>query len=221
MNKFLRKILAPLPGLVRWYLSKKRSYRHEDLTIEVLPGVFHPGLFFSTKMLLRYIAGQSLKGTSVLELGAGTGMISLQAASMGAGATATDISPLAVRNIYLNAIANKATVTIIQSDLFDNIPPQKFNWIFINPPYYAKKPRRPEDYAWFCGEQHEYFTALFAQLPPYITSETQVIMVLSQVCDLQTIFRIASQHKFEFVMRQEKRVWIDGKNYIFQIRRTT
>ena len=216
MNKFLRKILAPLPGLVRWYLSKKRSYRYEDLTIEVLPGVFHPGLFFSTKMLLRYIAGQSLKGTAVLELGAGSGIISLLSASMGAYVTSTDISELAVSNIRLNA--NKTTLIIILSDLFDNIPLQKFDWIFINPPYYAKDPLHAEDYAWYCGTQHEYFVKLFNQLPPYIIPSTRVMMVLSEVCDLETIFKIALQHKFEFLLQEERRVWVDGKNYIFQIK---
>ena len=38
------------------YLSKERSYRYKDISILVFPGVFHPGFFFSTKILLKYLA---------------------------------------------------------------------------------------------------------------------------------------------------------------------
>ncbi len=220
MNRLFRKILLPLPYLVRWYLSKKRVYQYEGLSIDVLPGVFHPGLFFSTKMLLRFAAKQTLQGRKVLEIGAGTGIISLYTRKMGAMVTATDISQTAVENIRLNAIKNNVSLTVVQSDLFEKIPSEKFDWVFVNPPYYPREPIREEDFAWYCGTQHEYFVRFFSHLPGFITMETTAVMVLSDVCDLATIIKIGKQHQFEFIQLAEEDIWLDGKNYVFQIKQT-
>lgn len=218
MTSLFRKILRPVPHLIRWYLSKKRSFQYHDLFVDIIPGVFHPGFFFSTKMMLQFAEKQSFQGSTLLEIGAGTGIISLLAANMGAKVTATDISQLAIENIRLNAGKNHLPLTIIQSDLFENIPITSFDWILVNPPYYAKKPIHEEDFAWYCGEHHEYFIRFFRSLPTFITSKTNTVMVLSDVCNLPVIFRIGSEHNFEFVKLSEKNIWVDGKNFIFQIK---
>ena len=116
MNNFVRTILRPLPLLVRWYLSKKRIYRTHGLTIEVSPGVFHPGLFFSTEFLLQFISQKKLENKSLLELGAGSGLLSLKAAQQGAIVTATDISTKAVENIRSNSMINSIPISVIQSN---------------------------------------------------------------------------------------------------------
>ncbi|MEZ4765877.1 MAG: hypothetical protein R3C26_22645 [Calditrichia bacterium] len=36
------------------YTASERGYRYGDIRIRVKPGVFHPGFFFSTKVLLKY-----------------------------------------------------------------------------------------------------------------------------------------------------------------------
>ena len=218
MTSLFRNILRHLPHLVRRYLSKKRSHHYQGLFINITPGVFHPGLFFSTKMLLQFLEKQSIKDATVLEIGAGTGIISLLAAKMGAKVTATDISQLAIENIRLNARKNNLPLNIIQSDLFENLPAKQFDWILVNPPYYAKQPMREEEFAWYCGEHHEYFIRFFTSLPLFITIKTNTVMVLSDVCNLPVIFRIGSEHNFEFVKLSEKNIWVDGKNYIFQIK---
>ncbi len=218
MNKVLRQFLRPLPRLVGWYLSGKRNYKYQDLSLEVFPGVFHPGIFFSTKMLLQFVELQSLENSSVLELGAGTGIISLRAARMGARVTATDISQTAIFNIQRNAVINSISLTTLHSDLFDNIPAAHFDWILINPPYYPKKPRKNAEFAWYCGEHHEYFEKFFRGLRSFITPVTHTIMVLSDVCDLQVIFRIGRDHGMAMEKISEKNVWVDGKNYLFRIK---
>ncbi|CAN5513551.1 class I SAM-dependent methyltransferase [soil metagenome] len=217
MNRLIRKLLFPLPYVVRWYLSRERTYQYKDLSIVVLPGVFHPGLFFSTNMLLEFISRQSLAGLKVLEVGAGTGIISLLAGRMGAEVTATDISSVAIENIRRNALKNNAQFTIIQSDLFERVRLHKYDWIIVNPPYYPRNPKKEEDYAWHCGEQYEYFEKFFAGVLAYLSDRGQIIMVLSDVCDLVTIKRIGKENGFEFVIVLEQEVWLDGKNYIFRV----
>ncbi|HWA34153.1 MAG TPA: methyltransferase [Cyclobacteriaceae bacterium] len=217
MNRVLQRILLPLPSIVRWYLSKKRIYKSRGLRIIVLPGVFHPGFFFSTEMMLQYLSQQSFRGKSVLEVGAGTGIISLFIAKQGGDVTATDISERAIENIRLNASENNLPLTVVRSNLFDHID-GKYEWIVVNPPYYARNPLTEAEYAWHCGENHEYFRTFFSGLAAHMSAGCRAVMVLSDVCDLKTIFQIASENNFKLETQQEKNVWADGRNYIFSIK---
>src|SRR4030095_3680463 len=132
------------PLLVR-YLSKTRTYSWKGITVEVPPSVFHPGFFTSTKLLLHYIKHKNFKKTSVLELGAGSGLISIYTAKKGGYVTATDINPVAISCLKRNSELNKTELTILHSDLFANIPMHSFDTIIINPPYYKKEPRINEE----------------------------------------------------------------------------
>jgi release factor glutamine methyltransferase len=219
MNKFLRALLLPVPRLVTWYLSRKRTYSYQDLTIEVLPGVFHPGLFFSTTFMLEFIEQQHLDHSTLLEIGAGTGIVSLAAAKEGALVTATDISPSAIKNMEYNAQRNNVSLTIIQSNLFENVPKGSFDWIIVNPPYYPKDPVTSADFAWYCGKDHEYFRVFFGTVSSYMTATTQTIMVLSDVCALEIISRIAAEHGLALIKLAEKKIWADGNNYLYRIKR--
>src|SRR3954453_9204859 len=93
------------PLLVK-YLSKTKRYGYNGIKLTIPPEVFHPGFFFSTKLLLSYIDQFFLKQKSFLELGAGSGLISIFAAKKSAVVTATDINPVAVECVKKNADDN-------------------------------------------------------------------------------------------------------------------
>lgn len=217
MRTALRNIVGKTyrPLLVK-YLSKTRIYQQGDIRLEIPPQVFHPGFFFSTKMLLRYVNKLALNRKKLLELGAGSGFISITAARKGAIVTATDINPVAIEYLHKNCDNNGVKVNIIQSDLFASIPQQLFDIIAINPPYYKKKPGSWQDHAWFCGENGEYFSGLFSQLRNYIHPNTEAIMILCEGCDIEMIRTIASQHGFDFRMMIKKQYLLE-KNYIYKI----
>jgi release factor glutamine methyltransferase len=178
--------------------------------------VFHPGFFFSTRLLLRYVASLPLQNKLFLEPGAGSGLISLYAARKGAIVTATDINPAAISFLESNRHINKLQIGIIQSDLFTQIPQQAFDIIAINPPYYKKQPRTAAEYAWYCGERGEYFEHLFKGLHNYIHAQSVVLMVLCDGCDIPMIKNIAAQHGFTLNCVQTKKNWIET-NFIFKI----
>lgn len=173
--------------------------------LTIPPQVFHPGFFFSTKVLWQYLQSLDLKGKKLLELGAGSGYISLSAAKAGAVVTATDINTIAVDNLAKNSRSNKLAINILQSDLFDNIPAQQFDIVAINPPYYKGSPTTESSYAWYCGEHGEYFIRLFEGLKNYIEKNSQVIMVLNDECDINFITYTATKAGFSFHKVQEKR----------------
>jgi release factor glutamine methyltransferase len=198
------------------YLSKTRVYNYGEIKLEVPPQVFHPGFFFSTGLLLNYIKQLPLKGRTFLEPGCGSGLISIYAAQKGAIVTSTDINPVAVDFLKKNAGYNKVELTVIQSDLFTNIPKQQFDIIAINPPYYKKRPESVKEYAWFCGENGEYFLSLFEGLNDYIHPASEIFMVLIDGCDMEMIENIVSQNGFNFLCVQTHKNLLE-KSFIYKI----
>ncbi|OJJ15217.1 hypothetical protein BKI52_39605 [marine bacterium AO1-C] len=213
----IKKVFArSVIPLVKWYLTKDRSFRYKQLKIKVFSGVFHPGFYFSTKLLLDYLGNLYLTRKKVLELGAGTGIISLFATRLGANVTASDINPKAVANICHNSQKYKANIEVIQSDLFDSFVQQTFDYIVINPPYYPQNPKSDEEYAWYCGEDFGYFSKLFQQLPAFMKHNGQALMILSSDCALDQIRQMAQKHHLQWQEIKKVRVWWEH-NYLIKI----
>jgi release factor glutamine methyltransferase len=220
MNTVLKHIVANTykPLLVK-YLSKTRTYRYKDISLTIPPEVFHPGFFFSTQLLLQYITKLPLHKKNFLELGCGSGLISIAAAKKGAKVTATDINDVAVESLKKNCRQNRVEMEIIRSDLFHNIPNQQFDIIAINPPYYKKQPVTEQDHAWFCGENGEYFSALFDTLADYIYADSKILMVLNEYCAIEMITGFAAKNGFVLNCVYCKQNILE-KNFIFKIEKT-
>ncbi len=219
----LRSLLSPflnrlLPPLVRFYLRKPRRYRHDGLDMMINPGVFHPGMYLSTRYFLEFIKELPLAGKSCLELGAGSGLISSWCARAGADMTASDISSLAIDNLRENAVRNQVDMKVLWSDQFDKIPPQQFDLIFINPPYYPGTPTDEAGHAWYCGPEFEYFQKLFRTMSGYVHSGSRVLMVLSEDCELDRIAALGAERgwQMEEIDRSKRRRW--EWNYIFEFK---
>jgi len=222
MRKLFKRVISfVLIPFTKWYLRKERYFRYRDIAIVVHPGVFHPGLFYSTKFLLEFLDGRPLPGKKFLELGCGTGTIAVVAARAGAVVTASDLSLKAIENTKLNAQNNHVNIRIVHSDLFDALEIQVFDAIIINPPYYSQIPKNEEELAWNCGENFEYFWKLFSTIDRYINSDTEIIVVLTKGCDLKSIFTIAAHHNFSFILLREKAVLFDGRDFLYQLKKTT
>ncbi|WP_055443827.1 methyltransferase [Lacinutrix himadriensis] len=218
MRRVIKKILDPFLkfGFSKYY-KKPRKYSYENIEVLVYPEVFPPHLTISTKILLDFIKPLNLQNKSVLELGCGSGIISLFASSKGANVTASDINSIALDALKIASKKNNASISILNSDLFDAIKNKSFDYIIINPPYYPKNPENIKEQAWFCGEDFEYFKKLFQQLPNFLNN-TNALMILSQDCNINKIQEIASENKLLLESVFEKKVFSE-KNYIFKITR--
>lgn len=216
VRNLFKKILHPFLkfGLTKYY-NKPRKYSYDGIDVLVQPEVFPPHLTISTKLLLDFIKPLDLKHKSLLELGCGSGIISLYASSKGANVTATDINQIALDALKIAAEKNSQRLTILKSDLFDSLQVQTFDYIIINPPYYPKNPKNIKEHAWFCGEDFEYFKKLFKQLPNHLQSN-QSLMILSQDCNITIIQEIAKENHLVLDCVFEKKV-LSEKNYIYNI----
>src|SRR5258708_4543095 len=100
----LRRALHPI--FLRYWSRRNRhavTTRVEGFDLLVQPSVFHPKYFGSSAILGRFVAGLSLRGKSFLDVGCGSGIVTLCAARTGAQVTAVDINPAAVQCTAGNA----------------------------------------------------------------------------------------------------------------------
>lgn len=217
MRKILKKITHPFLKLgYEIYYHKPRTFCYYTICVKVHPDVFPPHLTISTKILLDFLSEKELENKSFLELGCGSGIISLFAAKKGAKVTATDINTTALEFLTDNAQKNNLNLEIIESNLFHSLPNRTFDCIIINPPYYPKNPKNIKEQAWFCGEHFEYFEALFPQLKNHLIPSNETFMILSEDCELEKIKAIASKSDIAFTLVLEKKV-VGEKNYIFNV----
>lgn len=184
------------PYLQHYYLKKDRSLMLHGLKLKVYQGVFHPGLFFSSKFLLEFMDAMDLQGKEVLDVGSGSGALAIAAARAGARVTAVDLNPLAVKNTTYNAEQNRVTVNAVQSDLFSSLH-ARFQVIFVNPPFYPKSVENSAELAWHTGEGYEYFITFFRTLKNVSNLDSEVFMVLSSDSDVKRIAAIGLDYQWE------------------------
>jgi release factor glutamine methyltransferase len=133
-------------------------HRHRRLVLEklagvslvVLPDVFHPGLFFSSKLLAEVLTLEPLEGQRVLEVGTGSGFLALVAARRARQTVGSDINPEAVRALRINALLNRLEdrVEARHGDLFATVAGERFDLILFNPPYFAGEAKDLWELSW-------------------------------------------------------------------------
>jgi release factor glutamine methyltransferase len=201
--------------LIGWYLRRPRLFAFSGIKLFIPPGVFHPGFFFSSRQLVNYLATLPLEGKLLFEMGSGSGFVSIYAAKQGAIVTAADSNPLAVETSIRNANTNGINAKFIHSDLFASVPPQQFDLIIVNPPYYPKDPADFAGQAWYAGEDHSYFRRFFLQANAFAWPSSRILMVLSDECDLEVILGIARANGWKARLAEVKR-GIFETGYIFE-----
>ena len=217
MRKIIKRLVTVFyKPVLEKYLSKTRKYTYENIQLTIPPEVFHPGFFFSTKLLISYIKKLDINNKTFLELGTGSGLISILAAKRNAIVTAIDINPIAIQNLKENSVKNNVDLNIIESNMFTNVPKQKFDIVIIAPPYYKRNPSTYRDHAWYCGENGEYFQSLFSTIPDYLEKDSHVAMILSEDCDLEMINFFAAKNNFKMIC-VEKHKNLMEENFIYKI----
>lgn len=102
----------------------------------VFPNVFSPKYFNDTEIFAKHLPVK--EGGSLLEIGPGTGAISITAAYRGASkVVAVDINPDAVANTQANIEKHhiEDRVEVRLGDVFDALTNEKFDTIFWNTPF--------------------------------------------------------------------------------------
>lgn len=103
--------------------------------LTILPNVFSPK-YFTDSLWFAETLPKLVGRKRLLEVGCGTGIVSLYCADAGAAVTATDINPEASKNTELNAWKNGLNISVRNGDMFTAIrDDEKFDVIFWNHPF--------------------------------------------------------------------------------------
>lgn len=175
--------------------KKTQTFCFQGFCIKILPDVFNPEVTRTTLLLSDYLLKYNWEGKRVLELGAGSGLVSFLLANQKAIVTASDISENAIQGLIENRKELKCDIEILQSDLFEQLN-GTYDVIILNPPFYQKDPSNIAEKAWYCGSHFEFFESLFTQFKNRPYSE-EMWMILSERARVDKIKKMVIEHYLE------------------------
>ena len=137
----------------------------------------------------------------MLDLCAGSGILGLTAARLGAHATAVDISRRAVACARLNARLNRLALEVLRGDLFEPVRRRRFDLIVSNPPY-IPAPRRDTPRgaarAWDAGPDGRVFIdRICDRAAAHLRPGGRVLLVQSSLARPEQTQRRLAEHGFE------------------------
>ncbi|MBI3969502.1 MAG: methyltransferase [Chloroflexi bacterium] len=169
----------------------------EGLPILVLPQVFNPKLFRTGELFVAAFTGRLIPfGSTVLDLGTGSGVGAIAAARWAERVVAVDVSPEAVRCARLNVLLNRVEdrVDVREGDLFAPVAGERFDVVLFNPPYFRGSPRDLLDRAWRSNDAVERFAA---GLDAHLTDRGHALVILSSDGDSETFLRVFRECGFD------------------------
>ncbi|MCO8124963.1 methyltransferase domain-containing protein [Stieleria sp. TO1_6] len=154
------------------------------------------------------------EGRKVLEIGTGTGLISLVCAGNGADAVvATDINPAAVANARYNAamleLDSRLDVRQVDAqspDAFSVIrPDERFDLILSNPPWEDGQIEKPADHA-FYDPQFALMDSLLAGLPTHLNPGGRCLLAYGHVPAISRLLKEAERMGYQTKVLDDRKL---------------
>jgi len=164
--------------------------------IKATDGVYHPSEGSSTHFIGDALFRLIKPETSMLEVGCGSGALSCVAAKLGAKrVVATDISDLAYSCAHNNvkSLGLEDKVEVLKSNLLDQVPDEKFDYIVFNPPLLHCEPIPQakvgkKEYNEIAIDHKGKATLDFvAKAKPFLKKDGTLILLTSNIGDKETI----------------------------------
>ena len=122
-------------------------------------------------------------GQKVLEIGTGSGIVSIQCALNGADVVCGDINPRAVALARRNAAANGVDIDVRETDVYSNIE-GRFDTIVFNLPYLPVEDEGELAKAWSGGPDGlGPLPRLLEGAPEHLLPDGRVVVVVSSLMD--------------------------------------
>lgn len=164
-------------------------------TITILPHVYVPADASVPGMFADY--SELMKNRRVLDMGAGTGVLAILAAKLGAKqVVATDSNPRAVANARLNAkrLGVESIVDVRgPADLFDSVPGERFDIVLFNAPWIQGEPLTIYDTANY-DPGYRVIDAFFRAVSIHLAPDGVILLQYSDISRRETGGSITHLH---------------------------
>ncbi len=181
----------------------------ETINLNVPDGIYEPreDSLLIAKVLEEELESdkeKSEKIKTILEIGCGSGLLSIIAAKRGCYVLAADINPAAVECAKRNAELNGAKMETAQSDLFERIS-GKFDLIVFNPPYLPEE-QDEKSRAWAGGKSLEVITRFTEGVKEHLEKDGKILIVISSLSNPESILKEFSDSGFDAKIAAERKV---------------
>lgn len=165
------------------------------LDLEVPADVFKPTPI--ADLLGSAILKETRPSDRVLDMGTGTGINAILAASVAREVIGVDINPSAVRVARQNALRNGVATrtTFLEGDLFDPVS-GKFDLIIFDPPFRWLKPRDMLERS-ITDEGYQTLTRFMWEAPSRLSPDGRLLMCFGTTGDLAYLQRLMGDNMFE------------------------
>jgi release factor glutamine methyltransferase len=194
---------AHLARIERWHAAAyermrgvgDRTIEYLGLSLDVPAGVFAPTPM--SDLLGRAVLQSAAPGQRVLDMGTGSGVNAILAATQGAEVTAVDINPAAVVCARANAERNGvgAQVRVLEGDLFTPVD-GSFDLIVYDPPFRWFRPRDLMEAA-MSDEGYGSLARFFDEAPRRLNPGGSMLVFFGTSGDLAHLLRLADRAGFD------------------------
>ncbi len=134
------------------------------------------------------------KGEKVLEIGCGSGVVSIHCALSGANVTSGDINPKAVELTRINSELNNVTLDVRETDVYSNIS-GRFDTILFNLPYLPVDEEGLLAKSWSGGPDGlGPLPELLEGAPDHLEENGRIVVVISSLMDTQALWDLLDSY---------------------------
>ena len=175
--------------------NKRITIDFHGRKIIILHNVFSP-VPWEHNLLSKTVLKEVKKTDKVLDMGTGTGIQAILAASISKYVIAVDVNPFAVTCAKLNVKLNKlsSNIQVIESDLFESVE-GKFDVVIFDPPFRWTKPR--DIWEKSCAdENYTTMNKFFSQVNNFLNPEGKILIHFGTSGDLSYLKKIIRKNGF-------------------------
>lgn len=205
-SAFYPLLVASVLQFAHRRLRRPRIAVLDGLRVQLCPRVFSPIVSRTTRFFLQHM--EIPTGSSVLELGTGTGAIAAAAARHSEKVWATDVSPYAVRcaraTMRLNNV--ETHVEVLLGDLFAPVSERRFDVILFNLPYLARTATSLEAMAWCAGPKCELIDRFLADARGHLKAGGSIQILFSSAAPVAQLLAMIRQHGYRIRVLSSGRI---------------
>ena len=176
-------------------VRKETSITYMGRTFLASPQVYPPR--HTSHLLGEAVLAEVNKTDRVLDMGTGSGVNAVLAASKSSNVIAVDVNPEAVKCAKRNAKLNKvdSKVKAMVSDVFQNVK-GRFDLIIFDPPFRWFVPKDMLERS-IADEDYETLTCFFNEVKQYLTKDGRVLLFFGSTGDIKYLDKLIKTAGFK------------------------